>query len=299
MTVQLDEALFNLNDFEAGLSTQAQQNISQFRNALNRAYAETSERFWAGRSATELVYQQAAFIDEILRHAWRQFFSDDDRNIALVAVGGYGRGELHPHSDIDLLILLRKNSKPYQEAIVTFTTFLWDIGLEVGHSVRTLKECVREAKLDITIATNMQEARLLYGPQDLFADQKKLTGPKKIWPDKKFFEEKIKEQHQRHVKFNDTAYNLEPNIKDGPGGLRDIQMIGWVAKRHFFADTLHDLVKHDFLTEKEYQSSGKYALDCTFWQKDVKTACCLITSARLQQSSAFRMTTKAARWKNS
>jgi [protein-PII] uridylyltransferase len=254
MAAQLDEAFFSLSEFEAALSTQPNQNIPQFRAALNRAYSEMSERFWAGRSATELVYMQAAFLDEILRHAWRQFFAETDQHIALVAVGGYGRGELHPHSDIDLLILLRKKPKPYQDAIVAFTTFLWDIGLEVGHSVRTLKECVNEAKLDITVATNMQESRLLCGPQDLFDEQKKLTGPKKIWPSNKFFEEKVKEQHQRHLKFNDTAYNLEPNIKDGPGGLRDIQIIGWVAKRHFAAETLHDLVTHNFLTEKEYQA---------------------------------------------
>jgi [protein-PII] uridylyltransferase len=253
MAAQLDEELFNLKEFETALATQPKQNISHFRAALNHAYSEMSERFWAGRSATELVYMQARLIDEILRHAWRQHFSDSDKNIALVAVGGYGRGELHPHSDIDLLILLRKNPKPYKDAIVAFTTFLWDIGLEVGHSVRTLKECVNEAKHDITIATNMQEARLLCGPEDLFEEQKKLTGPKKIWPSKKFFEEKVKEQHQRHLKFHDTAYNLEPNIKDGPGGLRDIQVIGWVAKRHFAAETLHDLVTHSFLTEKEYQ----------------------------------------------
>lgn len=254
MAAQLDEKLFNQEEFEASLNSQPNKSISHYRAALARAYDEMSERYWAGRSATELVYMQARLIDEILGHAWRQHFSDIDKNIALVAVGGYGRGELHPHSDIDLLILLRKNPKPYKDAIVAFTTFLWDIGLEVGHSVRTLKECVREAKLDITVATNMQEARLLCGPEDLFEEQKKLTGPKKIWPSKKFFAEKVKEQHQRHLKFHDTAYNLEPNIKDGPGGLRDIQVIGWVAKRHFAADTLHDLVTHNFLTEKEYQA---------------------------------------------
>ena len=252
MAAQLDEALFNLSEFEAAISSQPKKAVTHFRAALTRAYNEMSERFWAGRSATELVYMQARLIDEILHHAWLQYFSKPDTNIALVAVGGYGRGELHPHSDIDLLILLRKNPKPYKDAIVAFTTFLWDIGLEVGHSVRTLKECVNEAKHDITVATNMQEARLLCGPEDLFEEQKKLTGPKKIWPSKKFFEEKVKEQHQRHLKFNDTAYNLEPNIKDGPGGLRDIQVIGWVAKRHFAAETLHDLVTHGFLTEKEY-----------------------------------------------
>ncbi|MEJ2360359.1 MAG: [protein-PII] uridylyltransferase [Gammaproteobacteria bacterium] len=254
MAAKLDDALFNLHKFETSLTDQASQNIPHFRNALNHAYEEMSERFWAGRSATELVYLQAALIDEILGHAWRQFFAGDDQNIALLAVGGDGRGELHPHSDIDLLILLRKNPKPYKDAIISFTTFLWDIGLEVGHSVRTLKECVNESKQDITVATNMQEARLLCGPQDLFDQQKKRTGPKKIWPSKAFFEEKVKEQQLRHQKFNDTAYNLEPNVKDGPGGLRDIQVIGWVAKRHFAAETLHDLVSHDFLTEKEYQA---------------------------------------------
>ena len=254
MAAQLDESLFNQKEFETSLQNQPDKVITHFRSALNRAHDELSERFWAGRSATELVYMQAQFIDEILRHAWQHFFSATDKNIALVAVGGYGRGELHPHSDIDLLILLRKNPKPYKEAIVGFTTFLWDIGLEVGHSVRTLKECVNEAKLDITVATNMQEARLLYGPEDLFEEQRKLTSPKKIWPSHKFFEEKVKEQQTRHLKFNDTAYNLEPNIKEGPGGLRDIQVIGWVAKRHFAADTLHDLVAHNFLTEKEYKA---------------------------------------------
>ncbi len=254
MAVQLDDALFNLAEFEATLKDQSNQTISHFRSALSHAYGEISERFWAGRSATELVCLQARFIDEILDHAWRLYFSESDNNIALVAVGGYGRGELHPHSDIDLLILLRKSPKPYKDAIVNFTTFLWDIGLEVGHSVRTLKECINEAKHDITVATNMQESRLLCGPENLFEDQKKLTGPKKIWPDKQFFKEKVKEQHLRHLKFHDTAYNLEPNIKDGPGGLRDIQMIGWVAKRHFAADTLHDLVKHQFLMEKEYKA---------------------------------------------
>ena len=188
MAAQLDESLFNQKEFETSLQNQPDKVITHFRSALNRAHDELSERFWAGRSATELVYMQAQFIDEILRHAWQHFFSATDKNIALVAVGGYGRGELHPHSDIDLLILLRKNPKPYKEAIVGFTTFLWDIGLEVGHSVRTLKECVNEAKLDITVATNMQEARLLYGPEDLFEEQRKLTSPKKIWPSHKFFD---------------------------------------------------------------------------------------------------------------
>ncbi len=254
MSARLDRELFDHQQFQSALTNQPNQPIQVFRETLNQAKQVLESRFYAGRSATELVRQRALVVDEVLQHAWQQFFKPHDPDIALIAVGGYGRGELHPHSDIDLQILLRKTDKPYKEAIIGFTTFLWDIGLQVGHSVRTLKECVREAKKDITVATNLQEVRLIYGAEALLEEQNKLTSPKKIWPSNKFFEAKWKEQQARHLKFNDTAYNLEPNIKEGPGGLRDIQMIGWVAKRHFNANTLHDLVTHDFLTEQEYKT---------------------------------------------
>ncbi|MEJ2142018.1 MAG: [protein-PII] uridylyltransferase [Gammaproteobacteria bacterium] len=206
-----------------------------------------------GRLASR-AYQQAAVIDQVLIRIWQHFFKQYQDEIALVAVGGYGRGELHPGSDVDILLLLKKDNKKYHEAIQQFLTFLWDIGLEIGHSVRTVKECVKEAKEDITIATNIQEARLLFGPQKLFDEQRKKCGPDKLWPGPKFFKAKWEEQQRRHQKFNDTAYNLEPNIKEGPGGLRDIQVIGWVAKRHFDVDTLEQLVDHGFLTLQEYET---------------------------------------------
>ena len=168
--------------------------------------------------------------------------------------GGYGRGELHPGSDIDLLILLRNSDHVrYQERLEQFLVFLWDIGLEVGHSVRSLQECEDEASRDITIATNLMESRPLAGSHSLFEAMRDATGPQRIWPSRRFFEAKWQEQIARHHKYHDTAYNLEPNVKEGPGGLRDSQMIGWVAKRHFGATTLHDLVGHGFLTESEYQ----------------------------------------------
>src|SRR5690606_33098080 len=106
---------------------------------------------------------------------------------------------------------------------------------------------------DITIATSLMESRLLAGPPALYAHMREATGPTRVWPSRAFFEAKWQEQQARHLKYHDTAYNLEPNIKEGPGGLRDIHMIGWVAKRHFGADTLHDLVEHAFLTDDEYQ----------------------------------------------
>ena len=253
MNAQFDEQIFNVEAFEKTLRANNSSPIPIFREQIKSVQHKLKELFGSGRSATELVCLHARIIDQILAHAWSLYFDENDKNICLLAVGGYGRGELHPHSDIDLMILLRKSAKPYQNEIIAFTTFLWDIGLEVGHSVRTLKECIREAKNDITVVTNMQEARLLTGPQDLFDKQKIQCGPGKIWPSNKFFAEKLNEQINRHAKFNDTAYNLEPNIKEGPGGLRDIQMIGWVAKRHFGAESLHDLVTHKFLTENEYK----------------------------------------------
>ena len=252
MTGTLETELFDPTRFEQELANSVNSPIPIFKKALRSASDVLKERFLAGRSATELVLLRAQVVDTLLQYSWSLYFNKDDVNIALIAVGGYGRGELHPHSDIDLQILIRKKVEPYHDAIVCFTTFLWDIGLEVGHSVRSLKQCVKEAKHDITIATNLLESRLLCGPKDLFNEQQIMTSAKKIWPSKKFFAAKWEEQQARHKRFADATYNLEPNIKESPGGLRDIQMIGWVVKRHFNAETLYDLVTHGFLTKPEY-----------------------------------------------
>ncbi len=220
-------------------------------------YAENlKERFAAGNTPTsELVGERARLVDEVLRRAWQLHFSDATE-ASLVAVGGYGRGELHPSSDIDLLILLdnEKNFESFKPNLEQFLTLLWDIGLEVGHSVRTIDDCVREAAQDITFITNLIEARQLAGSQPLFQAMLEATGPDRMWSSHTFFEAKWKEQIQRHAKQDDSISNLEPNVKDSPGGLRDIQTIGWVAKRHFQIKDLHDLVRHDFLTEAEYKT---------------------------------------------
>jgi [protein-PII] uridylyltransferase len=220
-------------------------------------YAEKlKERFAAGNTPTsELVGERARLVDEVLRRAWQLHFSDATE-ASLVAVGGYGRGELHPSSDIDLLILLdnERNFESFKPNLEQFLTLLWDIGLEVGHSVRTIDDCVREAAQDITVITNLIEARQLAGSQPLFQAMLEATGPDRMWSSHTFFEAKWKEQIQRHAKQDDSISNLEPNVKESPGGLRDIQTIGWVAKRHFQIKDLHDLVGHDFLTEAEYKT---------------------------------------------
>ncbi len=224
---------------------------------LLKHYAESvKERFSSGSTPTaELVAERARLVDEILQRAWRLHFSDADQ-ASLAAVGGYGRGELHPGSDIDLLILLdsERHFEAFKPNLEQFLTLLWDIGLQVGHSVRTIEDCVREASQDITVITNLIEARHLAGSHPLFEAMLEATGPDHMWSSHRFFEAKWKEQIQRHAKQDDAISNLEPNVKESPGGLRDIQTIGWVAKRHFRIRDLHDLVGHEFLTEAEYKT---------------------------------------------
>jgi len=226
--------------------------LSVFRSAISAANQHFDTRFNEGEQIRSLVTERAAFIDRILFHAWHQF--DWDHNIALLAVGGYGRLELHPHSDIDLLILTkRQNQNRYKNSTSKFLAFLWDIHLHIGHSVRSIKQCVSAAKDDITIVTNLLESRLLAGNEQLMTSLLKRTGPDKIWPSDAFFQAKREEQTQRHEKHDNTEYNLEPNIKEAPGGLRDIQTIGWIAKRHYGVKALSELTGGDFLSDEEYQ----------------------------------------------
>ena len=212
------------------------------RAALEAASENLKERFTAGESVVRLVHLRAMLIDRLLIHLWHQRMDDS-------TIGGYGRGELHPSSDVDIMLLLpKKYSKQCEQGISEFITALWDVGLEIGHSVRTVKQCFEQARADLTVVTTLLEARLLDGPQELFAAMQASIAPDRVWPSDKFFTEKRQEQVSRHHRYDDTAYKLEPNVKGSPGGLRDIQMIGWIAKRHFGVDTLDDLVEHEFLT---------------------------------------------------
>jgi len=230
---------------------QSKNPINVFKDALSAAKNHFDNRFLEGEDARSLVCEASQFADIILWHAWHQYPWDED--VSLVAVGGYGRGELHPHSDIDLLILMRKDlSKKYRERIEMFITFLWDIQLKIGHSVRSISQCVDEAKADISVATNLMETRLICGNSDLLQLMLKKTGAKKIWSSSKFYKGKIDEQIARHHKHQDTEYNLEPNVKEAPGGLRDIQLINWTAKRHFDVNRRSQLVYKEFLSEEEY-----------------------------------------------
>ena len=226
--------------------------IGAFRQALASGDADLRRRFEDDEPIEALVRDRARMVDVVLRRAWSLHATPDDKDVALIAVGGYGRGELHPCSDIDVMILLPKTEfGGAHEGIERFLTFLWDIGLEVGHSVRTIDDCQRESATDVSVATTLIEARLLAGPDFLFQAMRRALGQDNVWSSKAFFEAKVAEQQTRHHRYHDTAYNLEPNVKASPGGLRDIQTIGWVAKRHFGAETFDELVEHGFLTGAE------------------------------------------------
>jgi [protein-PII] uridylyltransferase len=240
-----------LGSLQSSLGTQ-REDIAAFRAALTEGDARLQQRFLDDEPVERLVRDRARLVDALLKSAWSAHLGEFAREIALITVGGYGRGELNLCSDIDILILLPKSeSTRWQPHLERFLTFMWDIGLEVGHSVRTIDDCQRESAADVSVATTLIESRLLTGPESLFDAMRRALAPERVWPTRDFFEAKVAEQTARHHRYHDTAYNLEPNVKSSPGGLRDIQTIGWVAKRHFGAESLDQLVDHGFLTKSE------------------------------------------------
>lgn len=260
---------------------QAQQFSALFFKQKIISYRQASfARFNQGEDVAILVRDFSEFIDQILCCLWNHHELNKHEKLSLVAVGGFGRQELHPFSDIDILIL-KKNDR-YKKAdslIRQFVTQLWDLGLDIGSSVRSIKECFKEAKADITIATNIMEARTICGDDKLLQKMKHETRPKKIWNSVEFFLAKREEQAQRHKKHNNTEYNLEPDLKEAPGGLRDIQMICWVAKRHYNCESLYALVEHGFLQADEFKSLSdcqnilwrfRFALHCLLGRAENK-----------------------------
>jgi [protein-PII] uridylyltransferase len=232
--------------------------IPVFKKAIADFRANLVQRFNAGEDAGVLIRDHSDFLDQTLTLAWQRFDWNENlkswrkTRISLVAVGGYGRGEMHPSSDIDLLILLERSSyQIHQSNIQSFLTLLWDIGLEVGHSVRSIKECKRQASQDVTVVTAMMEARTICGADDMRLKMLKQTSSNKMWPAKRFYQAKREEQNERHQKSDHTEYSLEPNVKTSPGGLRDIQTLMWIAKRNFGSVDFDDLVKLNFLTLPE------------------------------------------------
>ncbi len=197
-----------------------------------------------------LLAARSDALDQVIQHLWHQIMPGMD-GAALMATGGYGRGELFPCSDIDLLFLVDNLSDTScQQSVSLFVTTLWDIGLNVGHSVRDIAECQSRAKDDITIVTNLMESRVIAGNPSLLGELQQVTSKERMWSSADFYRAKFSEQAARHEKYGNTESNLEPNVKNSPGGLRDIQVIGWVALRHFGV-ALEDMRGAGFLNDDE------------------------------------------------
>ncbi|WP_462173933.1 [protein-PII] uridylyltransferase [Pseudoalteromonas xiamenensis] len=201
-----------------------------------------------------LINARAEFVDRLLIKLFNQCGLALQADMALIAIGGYGRGELHPYSDIDFLLLVNdKPSNTVIQQLEQFVTFLWDLNLDIGHSVRTHQEVLEQKQHDVHFTTSLLESRLICGNHIAYERLKRHIQDSPLWRSDDFFIAKVNEQNLRHKKCHGTAYNLEPNIKENPGGLRDIQTILWVAKKHFQAETLEELIDHGYLTHEESQ----------------------------------------------
>ncbi len=204
---------------------------TSLRARVASADAALAAAFAAGEQVESLTAARAWVIEQAVLETWQRELGATG-GLALLAVGGFGRGELFPRSDVDLLVLAEKT--PHGETagrVERFFARLWDEGLQVGHAVRTPDDCAVAAKADVTIATNLMEARRIDGRGDLEAAMRRATAAPDMWPADRFAAAKLTEQQARHARFHDTAYNLEPNLKEGPGGLRDVHTVLWVAQR--------------------------------------------------------------------
>lgn len=215
------------------------------------AYDQWSSEQFISADIDTLVQHRAWFIDQLLIHLSEQLHLAS-HGLAVLAVGGYGRATLHPSSDIDLLFLHEGElAAADAERISQLITLLWDVKLDIGHSVRTLAQCMQGAQDDISIATTLIENRLVYGDQQLAELLQQQIYRDFPWSSRAFYQAKVDEQRARHQRFHGTSYNLEPNIKSSPGGLRDIQTIGWIAKQHFRTKSDESLVEYHYISADE------------------------------------------------
>jgi len=231
----------------AGLQASGEP-ASRWRQALQSSRKALRESFIAGAKPAAVLHRHAAHVDRILKEIWRA--AAPSRGAALVAIGGYGRRELYPSSDIDLLVLIpAPPTEDERTRLERLVGLFWDAGLEVGHSVRTIGDCLEEARADVTVQTSLLEARLLAGSRSLHADLAAATSS--AMDAAAFFKAKKLEQEQRHAKHMDAAYALEPNLKEAPGGLRDLQAIRWIAQACGIGRRWPDLVAAGLILHTE------------------------------------------------
>lgn len=237
-----------MNLLDQGLSTSSDIGLKAL---LAEESAVIREAHFAGSSGNEVVQRRTALIDRVLRQAHGRFAKTGGMP-ALLAVGGYGRGELNPHSDIDILLLCKNEDERARCPEILY--LLWDAGLDIGYSVRTIKECADLAKQDIKIRTSLLESRLLAGDIEFYrAFLAAMESEAFFWNPSSFIQEKISERNAVRRKFGGSLYLREPNIKEGTGGLRDIHTAFWIAFVRFKISSLHDLILKRIITEEQYR----------------------------------------------
>jgi [protein-PII] uridylyltransferase len=231
------------------------------KEALAGGRAEVRRRFDAGATGTETVHALSFLMDQLIRvlhdfvlaHVYPLANPTEGERMALVAVGGYGRGELAPHSDIDLLFLLPYKQTPHTEQVVEYLLYtLWDLGLKVGHATRSVEETLRHARADLSIRTAVLEARYIWGDQKLHLDLKRRFEAEIVrGTAADFVEAKLAERDERHARLGDSRYLVEPNVKEGKGGLRDLHTLFWIAKYIYRVDGIDRLVALKMLSREE------------------------------------------------
>jgi len=234
--------------------------LPPLKAALARGRDEIRRRFEAGGPAARAVGEQCFLIDQLIRVLYDLATETvyplanptEGEKMAIVAVGGYGRGELAPFSDIDLLFLLPYKQTPHGEQVIEFLLYsLWDLGLKVGQATRSVAECLRYAKADLTVRTALLEARYLWGEQALYGELKQRFESEMRGSAAQFVEAKLAERDARHVRVGDSRYQLEPNVKEGKGGLRDLHTLFWIAKYIYRIEDVAKLVDLGVLSAEE------------------------------------------------
>ncbi|MBT7953987.1 MAG: [protein-PII] uridylyltransferase [Rhodospirillaceae bacterium] len=247
------------------------QLVEILKASLQDGKAEVQRRFEAGGKGGDVVRGNSFLVDQLVRiiydmavyRAYRVSNRTTAEQLSIVAIGGYGRGELAPFSDVDLMFVIPYKETPYSEQVIEFILYmLWDMGLKVGHSTRSIDDAIRLAKQDLTIRTSILDARWLWGDQQLFGELTKRfqdeivsgSGPH-------FVEAKLQERDDRHERMGDTRYVVEPNVKEGKGGLRDLQTLYWLARYLYGVDEVEELVPLKVFTK---QDVSRYRKACDF-----------------------------------
>ena len=216
---------------------------------MAEARAQIAARFWRREPIEQLIIDLTASVDKVVIAIYEENLGGL-KDVALFAVGGYGRGELHPGSDIDLLIVAAK-PQAHQPQIERFLQAIFNLNLEVGHAVRDLRSCRDESRRDITVATAMFERRFITGDKTLTDKLDKAMSRRRIWPINQYFQAKFDEQATRHAHYDNVEYNLEPNVKTSPGGLRDIHTTLWICRREFKTTDPDELQRLNVITAQE------------------------------------------------